>query len=556
MRYAYLLMFLLVSTQAASLLVPAVTSRGQGITVRLECEVRPGQGRVLVSTEPLVGVDTQSSEKAAVAYVSKRYDLSGMDVLFIFESNATSSIDGGSAGAAMAICLISELSGRPPNYGVSITGTVDEDGNVGRIGGLLAKARAVSGSASVLLIPAGQSRILTYTKSFTSPKPGIYIEELRPVEINVSEYAHENLGLRVVEVSSIQDAEEFFFGSGNFTPSIRPLGLPDFPANLSRVQELADYELDRAKRFADANSSYVQNLLEQAINVPEGYPYTRANLAFLAYIAANPQYEDVDALARELYKRFKRSSDPYWHAEAEMRISWSLFKGDFSPAKKEWLAIVAKMLSMENQTGDPVKEDWVGELANERILSAKNAIELARLSGSLPEGASSSLELAIRSFEEGMYYAALYNAIDAEAWARAGQTSPIALRAMLLNSTPYSDGFSEAYRRHAFYLFREGNYEGAAFSLYRAELRRDLFSGAPRSSPGRSFDWRLFVIFLLASYILFNGRKPDLKKGLSGKELPHLMDARAAAVKVLQEKLEKGEIDASTYGRLLKELGG
>jgi len=47
-------------------MVPAVNSNNQGLMATLDCEITEGSGRTLVATEPLIGVDTQQSEKGAM----------------------------------------------------------------------------------------------------------------------------------------------------------------------------------------------------------------------------------------------------------------------------------------------------------------------------------------------------------------------------------------------------------------------------------------------------------------------------------------------------------
>ncbi|MBR9689642.1 MAG: hypothetical protein GOV01_01955 [Candidatus Altiarchaeota archaeon] len=566
MRRLLLVFLLAVQVYAASLMVPAVTHDGAGMTALLICEVNPGKGRVLVATEPLVGVDTQQSENIATRVASEvtGVSLSDKDIIFIFEANQTESIDGGSAGAAMAICLISELSGKELNSKVSITGTIEEDGTIGPVGGILSKARAVSESSAVFLVPDGQTLTSTYSKRYESPRPGIYIDEIYPIKINITEYSRDNLGLQVVEISDISDAESWFFSEKVFTKEIRTIELPTFAKDLSRVEALADYELSRAEKSVNnVNSTVSQELLQNAINSPEGSPYTTANFAFLAYVSSTPTFEDVESIATELTKQFAKieTSDPHWRSEGELRLSWALFNEGLTSARKEWLMLSAKMLSLENFTGEVVDVDWVSDLANEKILQAKEEFERAKSSGADISEAENSLNFAVKSFDVDMKFAALYNALDSIAWSRASEVSSYTALSDISNysTKEFNDEFSEAYRRHALYLASNHEIKGAAFSLYRAQLRDTVFEKGKFTVPKfeiPSFNFQWILIFLL-SYWIFSGRSNKKKPTkMSQTEMMLLSESKARAVELLQEKLKSGEITDKTYYKLLRELGG
>ena len=561
MRHLVVLLLLLVAAYPTTMTVPAVGADGTGVAPLLTCEVNPGKGRILVATEPLIGLDTQHSENMAVTLVSEKLgvDLSDKDIIFIFEAGMTKSIDGASAGAAMALCLISELTGKEPNPQVSITGTITSEGEIGPVGGILAKARAVADTTSIFLIPYGQIIASTYVKSYYSPRPGIYIEEIQPARVNVTEYALENLGLNIVEVASLDEAESWVFSGENFTKELPVFELPEFTTNLTRMSMVAEYELSRAEdAVGDTNSSQAQELLNKAINVPSTYPYTQANYAFLAYITARPDYEDIDTLANEMRKQFQKieTSEPDWRAEAELRISWALFNEEFSSARKEWLMLGARMLSQENFTGNVIDPQWVGDLADKKILLAKEELERAKNSGADVSEADNSLNFAIKSLENEMYFASLYNALDSIAWSRAAETSSYRFLELLDNSTAFENEFSESYRRHAMYLASEGEFRAGAYSLFRAELRDDIFEKSWFSLPSLrwpTIDWKWGAIFVLA-YFAFKGKGKPKKEKLSQPEMMHILEAKSKAVKELQTKLKSGEIEDKTYNKLVREL--
>ncbi len=560
MKKLLVLLMLMVAGFATVLEVPAVTSDGKGIKVNLECEVVPGNGKILVATEPLVGITTQQSERNAVRAVEKYLgmSLSGKDVIFVFRANTTSSVEGGSAGVAMAVCLISELTNRTPSEDVSVTGAIDEEGNVKKVGGILQKANAMK-DKSVFLIPKGQEITHTYLKRFHSPYDGIYVEELYPVSVNVSEFAKENWNTSVVEIATLQDAISWFFDREIPHKQVyRPAALPEFERKLERINKLAEYEVERAEKTLRENDTASQKLMDRALDVPEGYPYTRANYAFLVAVSAG-EGNDVTTIARKLAEEFKKTptSDPYWRAEAEERLSWALYSTENPAARKEWLLIAAKMFSLERFGNESIDASYVKKQANSRIIQAKDEVERAKMAGADVSLAENSLNLAIKSYENELYFAALYNAMDAIAWARAN----LGGRANITEELTHE--FPEAYRRHAIYLFynaeNPSDRNAALYSAIRADLREGAFEEAdhlPFSLKLPSISLKDLILVTLAGYLLWEEINKKKPAGLNQKDEMILLEVKSEAVKALQRKLEKGEIKRDEYERIMKKLEG
>lgn len=96
-----------------------------------------------------------------------------------------------------------------------ITGTINEDGSVGRIGGVLEKTKAVSASGyKNFLIPMGQSDI-TYYERQIQRRPidsgiDVLISEYVPKTLDLSETAKDELGLNIIEVSDVEEALPYF----------------------------------------------------------------------------------------------------------------------------------------------------------------------------------------------------------------------------------------------------------------------------------------------------------------------------------------------------------
>ncbi|TAL46748.1 hypothetical protein EPN87_04570 [archaeon] len=192
---------------------PAVDDKGNGVSTILRVSAKPGTGKVLVDVNQIIfWADTQQSIQTArsVAQQATNNDLSKVDLTYSIDTNA-SLIEGPSAGAALTIATIAALENKTLNNSVMITGTINPDGTIGEVGGISAKASAAkSTGATLFLVPQGQGvkvnyepeqeceQIASYTICTTTYKP-------------TSNQTGEINGIRVVEVSDIQDALKYFF---------------------------------------------------------------------------------------------------------------------------------------------------------------------------------------------------------------------------------------------------------------------------------------------------------------------------------------------------------
>jgi uncharacterized protein len=157
-------------------LAVAQTRQGDvGIAYTATVEVLPGHGVVYVATEPATETDTQGSATTAAreAAAEAGVPFAAHDYLVHFTSDAEL-VGGPSAGAAMALAFYVALHDlADPAHKVSIapkvamTGTIEDDGSIGLIGGAIAKAHAVADSGrSTFLVPRGQTGEQTQTRGF------------------------------------------------------------------------------------------------------------------------------------------------------------------------------------------------------------------------------------------------------------------------------------------------------------------------------------------------------------------------------------------------------
>ncbi|MEM4244957.1 MAG: S16 family serine protease [Candidatus Nanoarchaeia archaeon] len=189
--------------------VAAVSPQGEGVIGDVEVELEPGEGKVLVNTNPFIEPDTQFSAVTAVDIAKKitGQELNDKNVIIDFNINGTV-IGGPSAGAAMTVATIAAIEDKQIKDGVIITGTVQEDGTVGKVGGILEKGNAaLENGYKKFLIPKGQNVFTYYERQTTKREMRGYIYQstkLVPKTVNLKEYFQDK-GLEVIEVSNIEE---------------------------------------------------------------------------------------------------------------------------------------------------------------------------------------------------------------------------------------------------------------------------------------------------------------------------------------------------------------
>lgn len=190
-----------------------------GTVLKIFVEIRDGTGQVLVNTAVPTGVDFQTSARTAVlvAQNTTKIDLSKKDVIFSISSdNQTQlqAVDGGSAGGAMTVLLISDISGKPINNKVLMTGTIESDGTIGQIGGVAEKADAAGkNGAKIFLVPPGQS--ITQIQSCDERKEGIFTYRSCTLQDkSLSDITEKEYNMKVIEIQNIMDALRYFNSNG------------------------------------------------------------------------------------------------------------------------------------------------------------------------------------------------------------------------------------------------------------------------------------------------------------------------------------------------------
>ena len=185
----------------------------EGALINISVEIRPGKGRVLVQTTPLMGVVFQDAANTAVFVAENKTgkQLSSSDIIFsINAKDQIPGVDGPSAGALMTLLTISAIDNNTRlNDSITLTGTIDNEGNIGPIGGVLEKAKAAkAGGKTLFLIPRENSELVTY--KFVERKfGGFTVVERVPEIVNAKEYIEKNVGIRIEYVDTIDDVLKY-----------------------------------------------------------------------------------------------------------------------------------------------------------------------------------------------------------------------------------------------------------------------------------------------------------------------------------------------------------
>jgi len=190
----------------------AVDQNGNGVSTPLIVESKSGNGKALTNVDKLLfWVDTQQSIQIAKAVAENytRINASSYDLTYTIESNATL-IGGPSAGAALTVATIAALKNEKIRNDVVITGTINEDGTIGEIGGVLEKAKAAKDvGAKLFLVPKGEGEqtFLRPEENCTRTGGFIFCETTyKQITVNIGKDA----GIDVAEVGNITEAYNYF----------------------------------------------------------------------------------------------------------------------------------------------------------------------------------------------------------------------------------------------------------------------------------------------------------------------------------------------------------
>ncbi len=499
--------------------VPAVDASGKGILTTIEAEVVPSNlSGVFVDTKPFVSVETQQSAELAAKIAARKANASLENKTVLFKIVADAEVvDGPSGGAALALLAYAELANKSTalRRDIAVTGSIEQDASIGKIGGLIQKTEsAIAAGIKLLVIPLGQSI-----------QQGIDLTRLGEAK-----------GMQVVEAADFDEVLAIAFTPPGSRVTARkhvtpPLSLEPAPlvsSSASEMRELAESELanleNLAKRLNAENknsneSKAVRQEAVEAVNttrylLEKNYFYSAANLAFVsninleAFLLANASKNEFSALLDDLQAQLetpfeKKFSGIYgkatienweWIAGAQTRFYWARKKAretreslalaktpaqlaqlveDYLSARN-WLRAAEKMAAIAGRSAGGTQANEVNARANViEVMKAANE----SLSSVFDQEAEWHLEAASQAFQENNYFSASIDACFALSFSRAREKALESIggdfNALLENASGFAtrEGvWAQLYFVHSLYLKEEGN-RTRDFSYYFNALK-------------------------------------------------------------------------------------
>ncbi len=202
--------FILPKEKVVTVSVPAINQNSQGVMTKLTTKLKQGDGQVLVNVNDVIaGYELQLSARNVVHAVESftNTSLNNYDVTFSIKTDA-SLVDGSSASAAMGASVMALLLNKKLNPKATITGSVDDSGNLKPIGGLFEKITAAKNSnLSLIIIPKGQSSNIEQVKTLAcNTINGLDICDIK-FEPNLNT---KGLGITISEAATLKDAFDLF----------------------------------------------------------------------------------------------------------------------------------------------------------------------------------------------------------------------------------------------------------------------------------------------------------------------------------------------------------
>ena len=417
----------------ASMMVPAVTGE-EGQMLIMSVEVVPGHGEIFMSTAPYVGMETQNSERIAVSVATRLLEQNAKECDFLFriggDINETEAVDGPSAGAAMALIVLSALGEEAVPNTISITGTIEPDGSIGPVGSVNAKATAAAKEGATLFLTP---KLEMYERLLLSGSRKKY--DMRVIEVrDIFEAAaivlggeippEENRTYRGTELPENLSAYEF-----NVTPQVARFAaianktLEDTEGEVADAKARGNGEFDR---YFDSELAAARTLLDK------GYYYTGANIAFLTGVDAsivgrqtneielNATTREVEACLAGLRKPALREDNFEEVFGGEARMNWARLKLDDVKNMtgegedvmiyklreleyaKGWCMLAGRLFGYEG-TGRKLNGQGLRALANEKLEEARRTVS------SEESDSDWHLRAAEVAYDEGNYGATLYD---------------------------------------------------------------------------------------------------------------------------------------------------
>ncbi len=492
----------------SSMQVPAVDANGNGILTTIQADVRSGSGGVYIDVEPFISVETQNSAKVAAQQAAKLagVDLGKFDVFYKVIAN-TEVVDGPSGGQALGLLAYAEFTKKKIRTDLTATGSIEADGSIGKVGGILEKVEASQAAGiRLVLLPLGQA-----------VQSGV----------DLAQYAQARWGMQVVEVRNLNESVALAFtttGSSVSAPSHPELALVLYNVvslqseRVLPLKQLAAGQVKSLQQTLDTLNadSVIAQVVRQAINrssqlLENGYYYSAANEAFLARIQADAYalsnvskaglIQRVQALESEMDAfRFTEPTDANleWSAGARLRWFWAKERlselkdraavsdralpllPDFAASQNWFLATKQLDASAKALGGKPVAMDTWKSYALQQIQASNRSVS----ANPVDSESIFHLKTAQSAYAAGDYLAATYDAAFASAFNEARLTlsdvKENQLTALLPKqetlSTYSQDAWAQLYYAHALYSAQSANASGDLLDVINAVKLQALSS--------------------------------------------------------------------------------
>lgn len=198
-------------TKTAETNIAAVSNQGSGSLGSVNVKIGPGDGSTLLNADPFIQTDTQVSAKTSkrIAEEFTNQTLTDKDITYRFSIDGEY-VGGPSAGAAMSLATIAAIEDKQVPEDIAVTGTIRGDGTIGKVGGILEKARAAGrNDLEVFYVPPGQANITYYTRNVDRNEfyPGVYSSDIEYEKnvFSINNYTMERFNMSTKEVASIEE---------------------------------------------------------------------------------------------------------------------------------------------------------------------------------------------------------------------------------------------------------------------------------------------------------------------------------------------------------------
>lgn len=321
-----------------TVMAPAVaqTSEGWiGVPSYITVWAEPGKGGIFLDTYPFTQVDTEGSARIAadVAASLGGVDLSAVDIFIQIRSDSPI-IGGPSAGGTLSVAILASLLNRTANPAVVMTGTINPDGTIGPIGGVVQKAEAAKATgATKFLVPTGQTTARENPSSLNV--------------VNIEEYAMEHWNLTVLEVDDLREAARWILG-----------------IEISRPGSGGEIDLERYKELMKAAS---RDMLDSAVDLKD-----QAETDFEAATLTYAQNQYLEPFLEDAISKISSSEEARENEEFYLSASLAF------QSKINSTYVTNTLEYLDSQRREDVKEiiDYVDERVGE-IMESVNTTEFS-----------------------------------------------------------------------------------------------------------------------------------------------------------------------------------